>query len=148
MTINEAIAKEPWMENFREDMREKCPDCDVEIGQEHIPGCDLAECPLCHWQDISCGCPAEAKGGTMDVWLGLGHRTLHKIALEEDLWCHDLDEKGVPCHPRTAFEKAFYQKLEVTYHHPCKRDDPFASADLNRAGCVLRGLRARRKSKA
>ena len=32
-----------------------CPDCNVNFGNYHHPGCDIEECPLCHGQLISCG---------------------------------------------------------------------------------------------
>jgi hypothetical protein len=35
---------------------ERCPDCKVEIGGYHHPGCDGEECPQCHGQLISCKC--------------------------------------------------------------------------------------------
>lgn len=33
-----------------------CPDCAVNVGQLHHPGCDAEECPDCHLQAIGCGC--------------------------------------------------------------------------------------------
>jgi hypothetical protein len=33
-----------------------CHDCAAIMGQFHVPGCDVEECPICHHQLISCGC--------------------------------------------------------------------------------------------
>ncbi|HEU4675823.1 MAG TPA: hypothetical protein VFS29_07545 [Motilibacteraceae bacterium] len=35
---------------------ERCGDCNVRRGGTHHPGCDVAECPVCHEQLFSCGC--------------------------------------------------------------------------------------------
>lgn len=35
---------------------ERCGDCHVRRGGTHHPGCDVAECPVCHEQLFSCGC--------------------------------------------------------------------------------------------
>jgi hypothetical protein len=34
-----------------------CHDCSVLMGEFHVPGCDVEECPVCHDQLISCECP-------------------------------------------------------------------------------------------
>lgn len=43
-------------EVFRTDQR--CPHCDVEVGELHLPGCDIEACPKCYGQSISCDCPS------------------------------------------------------------------------------------------
>jgi len=45
---------EPWLATGR------CGDCGVAVGGWHHPGCDLAECPACGGQLITCGCWVEA----------------------------------------------------------------------------------------
>lgn len=34
----------------------RCHDCGVLVGSFHHPGCDVAECPRCHGQLITCDC--------------------------------------------------------------------------------------------
>ena len=52
--IEERIREEVAKEVIRTDRR--CHDCDVDVGEFHLPGCDAEVCPKCSGQAISCGC--------------------------------------------------------------------------------------------
>ena len=40
-----------------------CHDCSVQVGQFHVPGCDIEECPKCGGQSISCNCDNDEEEG-------------------------------------------------------------------------------------
>ena len=40
-----------------------CHDCGVQVGQFHVPGCDIEECPKCGGQSISCNCDNDEEEG-------------------------------------------------------------------------------------
>ncbi len=154
--IEAVLERFPWMEAFKDRLQEKCHDCGKSIGERHTPGCDAARCRECGCQHMCCGCDTEP-----DIWSGLMMPNLHWICLQRDLWCYDAIVINDKEHPITTPElyrlaldiqlagdplEQFKENLQelagepvrsvkprIRWHIPCKRDDPGAHADLNRA---------------
>jgi hypothetical protein len=153
----EAVLKVfPWMEAFKDRLRETCHDCGKNIGERHIPGCDAARCHECGGQHMCCGCDTEP-----DIWTGLMMPNLHYICLQRDLWCYDAIVVNGKEHPvaspelyrlaldiqlagdplvqfadnlrELAGEEVKSVSPRVRWHIPCQKDDPGAHPDLNRA---------------
>lgn len=45
-----------WDDGSDSAWTQRCGDCHVVLGGHHHPGCDMARCPRCQRQLISCGC--------------------------------------------------------------------------------------------
>ena len=60
------IADELWKEETSNPMS-NCPDCGVEINEQHQIGCDVARCTKCGGQHLSCDC----ENSDVDVWAGI-----------------------------------------------------------------------------
>lgn len=69
----------------------RCGDCHVDAGQPHTPGCDVARCKECGWQDIGDHhCPADRPS---TIWTG---RWPGEIEVEE-YGLKDLNELASLC---------------------------------------------------
>jgi len=55
-----------WPVRTRRTTSRRCPDCGVEPGGFHHPGCDVQRCPLCRGQMLSCGCRFDEDGPDPD----------------------------------------------------------------------------------
>jgi hypothetical protein len=53
-------------ERFWPPAQARCHDCGVLPGGAHHPGCDVAECPVCSGQLLSCGCRFDEDGAVDD----------------------------------------------------------------------------------
>jgi len=92
-----------------------CPDCGVDVGKTHKPGCDVERCPNCGGQLISCGCLDSKK---------------KKKWIEKNL----IPWTGIWPGIAECQEFGWYTRRieEEPGWVPCSADDPGAREDLNR----------------
>ncbi len=89
---------------------ENCPDCGVEPGELHDPGCDVERCPGCGHQALSCD---------DDHWEGLPR----------------IPWTGIWPGVEECQEFGWYAKMTGRGWMPCGPDDEGATEDLNRLAC-------------
>lgn len=63
----------------------RCPDCNVEPGQLHVPGCDIERCPRCHCQAIGCDCIYVVNGINPDT-MDETHPDIYKNGATDQMW--------------------------------------------------------------
>jgi hypothetical protein len=54
------FGQETWWRSEKKQPPTPCHDCAVVLGQFHVPGCDMEQCPAYEGQQIGCGCTFEA----------------------------------------------------------------------------------------
>ena len=93
----------------------RCPDCDVAIGEVHEDGCDVEHCPECGQQMLMCGCSIDQDDKI--PWSGKwpGEAECEEYGFYSYFDPKDPKADRVNCG-----------------HIPCDKDDPRASHDLNR----------------
>ena len=91
-------------------MRQKCPDCGVNIGELHKSSCDIETCPDCGGQMLSCDCAHGVTQYPRIPWMGERPATIA---------CRKLN---------------WYAKTvrEILGWVSCDKEDTGATEDLNR----------------
>jgi len=81
-----------------------CPECEVQIGQLHIPGCTLEDCPFCGGEIVGCGCIHTVLGLSaeeskyVESYLDASIEPIKSIL---ERWNRALEQKGrLPYGPR------------------------------------------------
>ena len=99
-------------------MSKRCPDCQVEPGQEHVGGCDVERCSICRGQAISCDCEdRDAHDPKKTLWTGEWPGVVECQELGwYAVYCPDLGES----------------RRGSAAWWPCTKDFFGASEDLNR----------------
>ncbi len=76
---------------------EQCPDCEVNIGDLHTPGCDYEDCPYCGRQALTCKHAGSIPMDDALPWLGC--RKMESAAVKMG-WYARLGAPGqgyIPC---------------------------------------------------
>lgn len=65
-----------------------CPDCGVDIGEEHVPGCDVQICGVCGCQRLMCDCPEPSFVMVDGYLIWDGEWPGLKECREYNFWCY------------------------------------------------------------
>jgi len=104
-------------------MTKKCHDCNVKIGQPHKEGCDVARCPSCGHQRLSCDC--KVKGESVYTGKELDPPSKEKSSKEK-------------CHER-VHECEMNNKAYQRYKRECRKDNGFINepSDIDNDGKLI-----------
>ncbi len=89
-----------------------CPDCEAPVGELHVRGCDVEQCPYCGGQLLSCCCPG------IDT----------EYVPDDDRLPWTGEWPGT----RECEEFGWYAKRAAVGWVSCAADEPGAGPDLNR----------------
>jgi hypothetical protein len=107
------------------DKQDRCPDCGIEIGQPHRPGCDMEQCPYCGGQLLSCCC----FGNGLDF-----------VPQDDAMPWNGLWRGEAECR-----EFGWFAKRGPKGWQPCAPDEPGAMPDFNRLSKDARWDRAQKR---
>ena len=92
----------------------KCPDCQVEIGQLHIGSCDWETCPDCGGQRLTCSAFGRHYDYPKIPWGG--ERVGHDVLVENDDYAKFVNGKWVKCSGKDPdSEMPDYNALYIDY---------------------------------
>lgn len=121
------------IEFVKDQKRVPCHDCTCQVGEHHVPGCDMERCPKCGMQLISCGCFVKFRSGLNEDGDPIDESTEY------------FDEEEFAKYPTEKWSGIGYEKemllceQEGWYNYfdygwiRCSADHPEASHDINRA---------------
>ena len=107
----------------------KCPDCGVSVGENHYENCDVARCPKCKGQRLSCMCDDYFEDAWSGEWPGKAE------ARELGLWCRDLLPDGTP-----MVNTSGHTPSGVQFHKRCQAEDVGSHEDLNSTAVFMQSF--------